>query len=211
METIETAEPTLASRIAESTERKEAPAPLSSPSGTGAENFWGADDDIISEDINAIEEATRNEAVKEVATPVMAAPAPPTPLSPGLIELSASNAVGMVDTANRAILTPIVNWKIKKKMEKINPDLEELEKLIDSDDADLEDAGKRQKKAFERLMKKSQKVLNSIPLSEEETERGKKTFKEYFTHTGKSLPPSMMLWFFMANTTVPRAIDIIFD
>ena len=42
-------EPSLFSHVSKQTERKEPSAPIASPSGTGAENFWGSDEDFPQE------------------------------------------------------------------------------------------------------------------------------------------------------------------
>lgn len=198
---------TLADHADSETEfREESPA-YSSPSDTGAENFWGSDADI--EIPAAASPAQKEEAAP--AAPEAVAVKTTQVVTDSTAELSAKNAVGMMDFTNRLLLTPIANWKIKKAMKKINPDLEELETIVDSSDAELKEAGLKEKRAFERLMKKATKLLDAIPMTPEEKADAKDTFKTYMVHTQKQLPPAMGVYFMIANTTGKRVIDLVFD
>lgn len=173
---------------------------------SSAKNFWGDAD--IENDI----------PTPPVTEKIKTDPPQPQPTvtqsktcTPERARLSAINALGMIDFTNKLLLTPIANWKLKKAMEKINSNLEELEEVVYADDADLEKEGVRQKRAFERLMKKAEEKMKVIQLSDDEIKNGTKTFEEYSIHTGNSLPPEVMIWFFIASTTGKRAIDLIFD
>lgn len=206
-------ENSLAAHVGKATERKEIPNPISSPSGTGAENFWGADDDI-SPDEPFVPPARNKkvEIVEENPAPVKTITATPVVVfSESVAALSAKNAVSAMDFTQRLLLTPIANWKAKKAMRKINEDLEELEIVIDTPDKDLEPDGLRQKKAFERLSKKISAIHEGIAMTPAEKADSEETFKTFMVHTQKSLPPSMGIWMNILGTTGKRAVDLIFD
>ena len=166
--------------------------------------FWDQSEDDF-------EQPKKTEAKKEATTAATTEEAAaPKKLTESVIQSSARTATGMVELTTKMIISPIQNYKFKKKLEKSFTDqqLNKIEeKLIDADEKSLEDDDKRLKLRFERMMAKHQKKTEGIDFKPEEKKDLNEAFEEYMRYTQSSLPPQWFVALAIINTVGKRAID----
>jgi hypothetical protein len=123
---------------------------------------------------------------------------------------SARTAVNMLDFTNKALLTPVMNYKLKKKLAKSF-----TEKQIEIiENANEEDADETEKKLFaklEKIIAKHTKKIDAIPFQPEEKEDLESAFYNYFDYTETALSPGWYLGLAITNTMGKRIIDVITD
>lgn len=193
----------LAEQLAQATEKKEPqkPATEEKKASPVKNKFWG-DDDFESPRPAAPEKAPAPEAPKS-------GPLGGRSVTDAGLRLSASNAVGMLDFTQKTLLTPLLLWKFKRKMGKLG-DPEYLELLQDKNTG-LTEEESRKKAAMDRLFSKYEKAKGDLPLKPQEKEELEDNFYNYFKYKQTELPPSIGLWFGIANTFGKRVIDVAFD
>jgi ElaB/YqjD/DUF883 family membrane-anchored ribosome-binding protein len=201
----------LQSILQQTTEEKKPGAAKVAPA---ASNFWEASDDdfepVKKETAAPKPEATKAGAAAETETTEATKPK----LTDSVIKSSARTATGMIELTTKMIITPIQNYKFKKKLEKSFTDaqLNKIdEKLMDADAKSLDDEEKRLKARFERMMDKQQKKLDGIEFNPDEKKDLTEAFEEYMKFTQSTLSPAWFVGLAIINTVGRRAVDTFTD
>lgn len=122
---------------------------------------------------------------------------------------SARTAVGMLDLFQRGLFTPIINNKYKKKF--TGDEISKLELIIDVEKKGLENEDLKLRNKWDRLMKKRDKKIDSIPFEETEKKDIEEAFYTYFDFKEKTLPPEWFVGMAVLNSFGKRAIDAFTD
>ena len=127
---------------------------------------------------------------------------------------SAKTAVGMIDLTLKGLITPIHNYKFKKKVEKNFNEAQIAlidDKLQDAEEKELDAKELRLKKRFDSIMKKYEKKMAAVPMNEVEKKDMTDAFYNYFDFTQTALSPNWYLAMAITDTVGKRAIDALAD
>lgn len=176
-------------------------------------SFWNASDDDFEAPAQKTQEPKEKaaEPTKEAKTETEAKP---TQLTEKVKSGSAKTAAGMIDFSNRMLLTPIVNFKLKKKLEKgfTDAQLNLIEsKLMEADEKSLEAEELRIKRRFDSILTKHQKKVDGLSMSDTEKKELEDAFYNYFDYTQKSLSPGWYIAMAIINSTGSRIVDAFTD
>jgi len=195
----------LLNRLSRSTETK-------APGATTANDvkpFWERTDEDFEPEPKKPEKTDENKP--DTTGEQIQAPA----LSEKIKNASAATAVGALNVVLTGAFIPEQNFKLKKKFKKsFSPDqLKTIEeKLSDCEDEDIEDAAEKLlKKRFDAIMKKYNKKIEAVPMSEKEREEFHQACFNYMEITGKSLPPGLFLGMSLTQIIGNRIIDAATD
>ncbi len=130
-------------------------------------------------------------------------------LTQAMKQASARTAVGMLDFSQKLILKPIVNYKFKKKFTAV--EINRIDVVDGANKATLSDEDLKIRNKWDKLMKKRDKTIEGIPLTEVEEKDLEKIFYNYFDVKEKELDPGYLVAFGIINTLGKRAIDIFID
>jgi hypothetical protein len=123
---------------------------------------------------------------------------------------SARVAVGMLDLTLQSILTPLHGWKFKRKFKK--SEIEKLDSHVaDSPLDDLEADERKLKVKWERLIRKHEKKVAAIPMSETERTDLEDAFYQYLDIKEKTLPSEWFIGMGIINVISKRVIDVAVD
>ncbi len=208
----------LLTRLSAVTERKE-PGTQKAKDKTSTSYWESSDDDFESVEVpekNSLEINKESAPAKKSETIPGKKEEPKTEgkISERVKLGSAKTAVGMIDLTCKGLLTPILTYKTKKKLEKTFDEKQTKlieEKLMDAELNELDAAEKRIKKRFDSIMAKYQKKVDAIPMSEPEKKDMTDAFYNYFDYTQTSLSPGWYLGMAITDTVGKRMIDVLTD
>jgi hypothetical protein len=125
---------------------------------------------------------------------------------------SARTAVGMIDMTQKAIFSPLIEWKYMRKFKKKELDRLEEKDLIDTEKSLIVEASDMSLRTkWDRLMKKRDKKIDAIPFSAGEKEDLEEAFFTYFDFKEKTLPPEWFMYLAVINTVGRRLVDVVTD
>lgn len=122
---------------------------------------------------------------------------------------AANTAVGMTQLTIRMILTPIINYKFKKKF--TDDEIEKIDDIVDKEDAALDEKEMVIKKKWNRLMKKRDAKIKGIEFDPQKEADLHKAFYNYFEVTESTMSPGWYLAFAMINVIGGSIVDVLTD
>jgi hypothetical protein len=122
---------------------------------------------------------------------------------------AANTAVGMTQLTVRMILTPIINYKFKKKF--TDNEINKIDEIVDKDEAALDDSDLQIKKKWKRLMATRDKKIQGITFDEQKEKDLHKAFYNYFDFTESTMSPGWYLAFALINAIGGSIVDVVTD
>jgi hypothetical protein len=190
----------LLQQLAAATEKK-------TPAEKGAD-AWKFDDEAEDEE----EPAADNKAEESSASPGSAKDPKAAADKPATKDeklASARIAVGMMDLTFKSLFTPLINHRFKKKF--TVEEIDRLETVADADKKKLTDEDLDLRNKWDRLMKKRDQKLETIPIEGEEKDDLETAMYTYFDVTGKKLSPEWFVGMALIRSLGNRCVDTFTD
>jgi hypothetical protein len=124
-------------------------------------------------------------------------------------QASAAVTVGLVDMIQRTVLNIILNKKFEKKF--TESELAIFDRVEDIPDEKLEPEELSLKKRFTKSFAKYEKTGESIKFSDDEKDEMKEILEQYYTITGESVSPKLLLFGAFVDKIGKRVATVMFE